>query len=334
MPASQKTKKPFARALRRTVSNPLVLKRRSISLVVKCLRFLLIVGLCYLFLFPLFYLALAAFSTANSVDDPSVVWIPKALTLENFKLAYDTLRFGESAALSAVITIFSTLAAAVSCSLVGYGFARFNFFGRRAAFLIVVLMIIVPPQTLLLSSYMQYRFFPLGVFLPWMQETPPHINLLNTPWVFILPAMFASGLRCGLFIFIFRQFFMGLPKDLEEAACIDGCGAFKTFFRIIVPITTPAFVTVILFSIVWHWNDLYTSSMLFNTDVLPITAMLDSFKNNLAITLQDASLENSPSVGRATLAAGALMTVGPPLLLYVFTQRFFVESIERTGIVG
>lgn len=321
---------------RRSLSNPLVLKARATGIVVKILRTLLIIGLCYLFLFPLFYLALAAFSSANTIDDPSVVWIPKAFTLENFKLAYTTLRFGESVWLTARITIFSTLASLISCSLVGYGFARFDFAEKKLAWLIVVLMIIVPPQTYMLSSYMQFRFFDFSGMMKLLAPLTgqDHINMLNTTWVFILPAIFASGLKSGLFIFIFRQFFMGLPKDLEEAARIDGCGALKTFVRIIVPITRPAFLTVTLFSVVWHWNDLYTSSMLFNSDVLPITAMLNTFHSNLSVVLSAQSLENSVSVGRAAVSAGALLTVIPPLVLYIFTQRFFVESIERTGIVG
>ncbi|HBT65413.1 MAG TPA: carbohydrate ABC transporter permease, partial [Ruminococcaceae bacterium] len=192
-----------------------------------------------------------------------------------------------------------------------------------------------PPQTIAISSYLNFRFFDFGgilkLFSPLTGIT--EWNLLNTPWVFIIPSLFAAGLRSGLFILIFRQFFKGMPRDLEEAAKIDGCGALKTFIRVMIPLSIPAYITVLLFSFIWHWNDLYSSSMFFTLEIRPLSVML----NGLLSSLKDSGVIDSAMTTfemRSYMQAGAFLTILPPLIIYIFTQRYFTESIERTGIVG
>ena len=194
-------------------------------------------------------------------------------------------------------------------------------------FALVVLTIIVPPQTILPTMTLNFQFFDLGGIFT-LLGIPP-INFMNTIWTFVLPSAFATGLRAGVFIFIFRQFFIGLPKDLEEAARIDGCGAIRTYVQIIVPLAIPAFITVMLFSFIWHWNDLYSSTMYFTSDVKPLMALLQ----DLDIIMQRGA-GVSQYAARTYKAAALLLTVLPPLVLYLFTQKHFTESIERTGIVG
>jgi multiple sugar transport system permease protein len=185
------------------------------------------------------------------------------------------------------------------------------------------------------ASYTNFQFFDFGGITRLLEPLTgvSSYNLLNTPMTFVLPAMFGCGLRSGLFIFIFRQFFAGIPQELDEAARIDGCGPLRTFIRIMVPMAVPAFITTCLFSAVWHWNDMYTMGMYFTTEIRPITptladltaAMLnDNIINHVGTTLQV----------RSYFAAASLLTVLPPLLLYVVLQRHFTESIEKTGIVG
>ena len=178
--------------------NPLILRRRAQGAAVSLVRALFLLGLCYLFLFPIFYLLLTAFATPDSMINPNVVWIPLDWTIDNVEQAITRLNFWPSAGLSLVHAVFGTLASLVSCSLVGYGLARYKFAEKGVVFMCVVLTIIVPPQTLLITQFLQYKDF-LGTGL----------ELLNTPWVFVLPALFGAGLRNGLFIFIFRQFFLG-----------------------------------------------------------------------------------------------------------------------------
>ena len=303
--------------------NPVVLRRRSQTVAIKLVRTLFLLGLCYLFLFPIFYLLLATFSAPGSLNNPNVVWIPLEWTMENVEHAISKLNFWPSAGLSMVHAVGGTLASLISCSLVGYGLARYKFFEKGIVFMCVVLTIIVPPQTLLITQYLQYKdFLGLG------------INMLNTPWVLILPAFFGAGLRNGLFIFIFRQFFLGLPKDLEEAAWVDGCNPLRTFISIIIPSSGPGIVTVTLFSFVWHWNDYYYSAMLYTTKLKALVPMMQSIKGSLQTDIHDGGTTGLALSARGILSAAGLLTIIVPLVLYLFLQRHFVESIERTGIVG
>lgn len=302
--------------------------------VSKLLLWAFVFGLCYLFLFPLIYLFSTAFQSETSLLDPSVLWVPNSFSFERIKLIMEVLNFKDSAMLSATIAVFSTLMSLISCSVVGYGFARFNFKLKGLAFALVILTIIMPVQVILIPSYINFRFFDFGGLLQILPGDKNYINLLETPWTFILPSTFACGLRNGLFIFIFRQSFAAMPKELEEAAHIDGCSAFKTFLQIMLPLAKATIVTVAIFSFVWHWNDLYSSTTYFVGEVRPIMAGL----NDLTMILHQDGVVNSVTINsfavRSYFACGALLAVLPPLVLYIFLQRFFVESIEKTGIVG
>lgn len=313
-----------------------LLKRQATSWVWKIFRFFLLIGVCYIFLFPVLYMISIAVRSPAAVNDPSSVWIPRELSLESLKTAAELLQYGKSVTQTLIMTVGSTLAALISCSMVGYGFARFDFKEKNIAFVLLVLTIIVPPQTTVISSFLNFRYFDFfgiqGLLAKIIPGMPASISLVNTPWTFILPSLFASGLRAGLFVFIFRQFYLGMPKDLEEAARIDGCGAVKTYVVIMLPLAKSAIITVLLFSFIWHWNDYYLSAIYYSKD-MPISVMLSQMKSLLA----DAKMFNymtTPDQIRTYLQAACLLTILPPLALYTVTQKFFTESIERSGIVG
>ena len=187
----------------------------------------------------------------------------------------------------------------------------------------VLLTIIVPPQTIIIPSYENFRFFKIFGF---------EFNLLDTVWTFWLPSLLGMGLRSGLYILVYRQFFRGIPKEIEEAAYIDGCGPLTTFVRVMAPNAKHAFVTVFLFSVVWHWNDYYLSAMFFNNN-MPLAVALTRLRSGL--TLMGIGDEfGDPTTVRTYLQAGSLLVIGPMLALYLFLQKYFTESLERTGIVG
>ena len=274
-----------------------------------------------------------SFQRPDLAIDPTSMYVPKAFSLDAYKAAFKQLDYVNSALLSLVITVFSTVFTLISCSLTGYAFARFEFKGKNIAFLFVLLLIVIPPQQIIVPQYLMYKSFTFGGLLSLFGK---EINLLNTPFVFILPSIFAVGLKAGVFIFIFRQFFIGQPKELEEAAKIDGCGAFKTFVRVMVPLAKPAFVVVTMLCIIWHWNDYYSSSMFFIDKIKPLMVSLERLRAGIAegyLPMIDAKIAN-PVVQRMYLQAGVVLTILPPLFLYVFMQKYFVESIDRTGIVG
>lgn len=205
---------------------------------------------------------------------------------------------------------------------------------------LVIMTIIVPSQTILISLYGTYRNFSLFGILDvynWLggmiggeSFSPVYLSLLNNNLVFYLPALFGMGIRSGLYIFIYRQFFRGLPKELEEAAWIDGCGKFRTFWRVMLPNATAVFVTVFLFSLVWYWNDYFNSSMFIN-NVPTISTMLAGLKSS---GLAEVAESSDPLQTSTYVQAGALLSILPMLILYMIFQRQFTESIERSGIVG
>lgn len=303
------------------------------GLLWKLFRFFLLLGLSYIFLFPVLYMLSVAIRPPSSVNDPSIVWVPRELSLESIKATMKAMDYTRALMQTLTVSLGGTIASLLSGSFVGYGLARFRFREKNLAFLLLILTIIVPPQTIVLSSYINFRyfdFFGLLKLLSVIPGIPDSINLLNTPWTFILPSLFAAGLRSGLFVYIFRQFYLGMPKDLEEAARIDGCGIFKTYLRIMLPLTKPAIITVLLFSFIWHWNDYYLSSMYFMSE-MPLSVVLGQIKTMLA---ENQIAGSTTEMLRTYIQAASLLTVTPPLILYLLTQKFFTESIERTGIVG
>lgn len=299
------------------------LLNRVRKLVWSIFRFLLLLGLCFILLYPVLYMLSTAFRPISQLKDPSIVWIPKSLTLDNVKAAIEAMDYFEGLKNTLKVGVVSAILQTISCAVVGYGFARYKFRERNLLFALVLFTIIVPPQTIIIPSYMNFRFFNFFGL---------EFNLLNTPWTFYLPSIFGTGLRSGLYIYIYRQFFRGMPEELESAAKIDGCGPFQTFWRVMAPNAKPVFLTVFLFSVVWHWNDYYLSVMYFNND-LPLSVALTQLRSGLELMGLGRGWSD-PSVIRAYLQAGSLLTIFPLLVLYTLAQRYFTESLERTGIVG
>jgi len=201
-----------------------------------------------------------AFRPLDEGMDPSVVWIPKQFTMANITDVIKAMHYPLAIWHTVQIGVVSAILQIISCAIVGYGFARFKFKGRDALFFMVIFTILVPPQTIIIPSYLQFRyfdFFGLTKILNLFTDNPISVNLLNTGWTFYLPSILGVGIRSGLYIYVFRQFFRGMPKELEDAALIDGCGPVKTFLKVMAPNANSAFLTVFLFSIVWQWNDYF-----------------------------------------------------------------------------
>jgi multiple sugar transport system permease protein len=302
----------------------MALKAKAVAALVSLLRTLLIIGLCYVILFPLFSKVSPAVMERRDLFDQTVRWIPRHPTLENFRVAFVNMSYGRAFLGSFVLSSSVSLLQLLVCTAVGYGFARFRFPGSGVLFWIAITTLVVPPQMMMLPLYLNFRYFnPLGL-LP-----EPGINLMNTHWPFILLSLTGNGLRNGLFIFIMRQFFRGMPRELEDAAYVDGAGALKTFSAVMLPGAIPALVIVFLFSFVWQWNDYFYSGMLMsNSKILPV--MLDK----LAMATVGTDVEAHMHYVSLINNAGSLLFMAPLLALYVFMQRYFVESIERTGLVG
>jgi len=284
-------------------------------------RAALIFGVCFVIIYPILLRVTLAIRGTDDIYNPLVVWIPMNFTWDNFSMAMEFMNyqrvFFETLIFASVLTLIQTLICAIS----GYSFARLKFRGQGIIFALVIFSIVVPPQTTIISRYMFFlNFWPLG-----------GISLINTYWPFIISSFTGMGIKMGLFIYLYRQFFRGMPKELEEAAMVDGAGVVRTFTRIIMPNATPMIVTVALFSFVWQWNDSYyatlfiTSANLLSIRVLGVGAEAYIRFGGIFVDPNEVSL---------IVNAAVMLTITPLIIMYLFMQKYFVEGIERSGIVG
>lgn len=306
------------------------ISKMSLSYVLqKSLRiftYLFLFCLSFVFLYPFLYMVITSIKTQADLTDMSVNWIPKSIKFENYKFAAQILKYPLYLKNSLFITLVSTIGHLVSCSFIGYGFARFKFPGRNLFFIIVVLSIVIPVQTIIVPLYMVYA----------------NLGWINTYLPLLLPTFLGFGLKGGLFVFIFRQFYHGLPISLEDAAQIDGCGFIKTYFKIALPVARSAIIVTIVLSVVWHWNDFYEAGIyLSKPKMLPLPSVLPSLlaiindpeKQEILFNQVQNMDEIEKVINEAVLMAGTFITVLPVLVLYGFLQKKFVQGIERTGLV-
>jgi len=316
--------------------NQTKLTNRSLLIASRILRAIFLLGMTYVLLYPVLFLASNAFSDYMDKLDPTVIWIPKHPTLKNFILADQVIGFASSIWKTLTMMVPSVLIQVVVSLFVGYGFARFKFKERELLCSFLIFTIIVPVQTIIIPLYVHFRFFNfwgLGNFLALHTGEPLTFNLLNTNWPFYILSAFGVGIRSGLYIFMARQFFRGMPVELEEAAWVDGCGPFRTFFTIMVPNVGSIVIVITLFSIVWHWNDYFLSVMFF-VEEYPLTVAVTVLQDRLSVLTQNIRPEDMALAQSAVLEAACFVVIVPLLILYIFAQRYFTESITRTGIVG
>lgn len=330
-------------------------KNKINNILLKCVKIVFLSGISYLILYPVIYMLIMSFRPLENMLEPDIVWISKGFTTFNIRAAYQMLTADRLGNIihpflnSFAINILNTAFQLLVCSLAGYGLARFKFKGNGILFACVCLTIFVPPQSIFLAQYLNFRyfnFFGIGSLAGIFTGAPVTISLVNKPLTFFMITLLGQGLRSGLYILIFRQFFKQLPKELEEVAYIDGSGSTRTFFKIIIPSSMVAFVTVALFSFVFGWNDKYYTDYFMNTVKTVPQAVKDAM-NLLEIIDQDINLETyAPMIHKALqgvsydkniqkvfVQAACLIALFPPLLLYTFMQKRFVESVDRTGLV-
>ena len=241
--------------------NPAKAGKKARQIVISVVRHVFLIGLSYVVLYPLLYMLSNAFKPVEQYYDPSIVWIPKSLTLDNFYIVSLVMDIGAVLKETLITEILPAFISTAVCMMVGYGLAQFRFKGRGLVTAAVILTIIVPPQTISASLYSSYRYFDFLGILELLHNVIPKIgtiNLIGTSWVTILPALLGVGLKSGIFIFIYMQFFTGLPKELQEAAAIDGAGEWTIFRRITLPMTTPILAVNALNSFIaaynsWEW---------------------------------------------------------------------------------
>lgn len=314
-------------------------QQKLFDLLYVIFRSLLIIGISFIIIYPIIQKIAVAFKDKADIYNPTIYMIPVNFTWENLTMAMSILDYFPMLGKTLVFVVVTTLFTAASCALAGYGFARFNFPGNRILFGVVIITILVPTTTLMLPYYLHFKNFDfLGIIGLFTGKSG--VNLINTYWPSIITSATAIGLKAGLFIYIFRQFFKGLPKEIEEAAFIDGAGGIQTFFRIMLPNAIPPMITVVLFCFVWQYNDtfyttLFMSGMeLMSLKVATLPSQADQFIPVLMGYSHSSGFKADPNHVAMVVDTGILLAILPLLALYLVVQRYFVESIERSGIVG
>jgi multiple sugar transport system permease protein len=272
----------------------------------------LLLDVAFIFLVPILRVISTSFMDILDLYDPTVVWLPRNWAFENFSRAYLALEYTQSLFNTVTVAGGAAVLQTLSCALAGYSFARFKFPGRDRIFMLVLFVMIVPPHALIIQNFIMVS----------------KLKWLETYWPFLVPAAFGMGLRGAIFIFIYRQFFKGLPWELEDAAMIDGAGPLRIFFMVMLPLARPAILVVFLFSFVWNWNNSLEPSIFLSRP--------ENFLLPQRLSIVETALSNYQfrgMWGTGTIMAATLLVILPLIILYIFTQRYFVESIERTGLI-
>ena len=303
----------------------------------KIFRYFILTGLSFVILLPLLTLLTDCIKPSEEVFDAITVYLSRQPTFENIKNAYVAMDYFPSLLRTAMLIIPCVVFQLISCSLAGYGFARFKFPGKNILFGLLIFLVIVPPQVVGMPTFIYYRnfdFLGIGHLIGLFTGEPATVSLIDSVWSMYIPALFGCGIRAALFIYIFNQFYKGLPKDLEEAAYIDGCGHLRTFYSIILPNAIPVLVTVMLFSVVWYYNDTYYSGMFlsqFRTASISLMGVPDAISNLVSTHFM---VMTNPYEGILAQKAAGLLFILPLIIIYLPLQKLFIESVDRSGIVG
>ena len=311
-----------------------LLKKVAGDYAYRLVRMIMLFGMCFLILQPIFNKISVSFMAEEDLYNPMVINIPENFTAANYELAATFMGYGEAIKNTFLISLTIALLQVAVCTLVGYGFARFKFPFKNFWFACVILIIVVPPQTIATPLHLHFRFFDiLGIF---EAVTGSTLNLRGSVVPYYLMSAGCMGLKNGLYIYMLRQFFRNQPVELEEAAYVDGCGTFKTFIRIMLPDAKPMLTSCFLFAFVWQWTDgFYSKMFLGNTKLLSM--QLSRIAAQLGAYMQtQLGIAGGASQGyqNCIIATGTLMVIVPLLVLYLFAQKGFVESLSNTGIKG
>lgn len=303
-------------------------KTRLLRLLISVVIYVLLIGLSFIILYPFLVKFTSIFMSQQDVADKTVQLIPRNPTLSNFwnvmtQTGYFTA-LRNTALLALTVSILQTFFSAV----MGYGFSAFKFRGNGAVFALVVFTLIIPPQTLSTAYYMVFKDFDiLGLF---RLISGSSVRMLDTFVPMILLSVTGLGFKNGLYIFMMRQFFKGVPKELQEAADVDGAGVFKTFFQVMLPQARSMMLAIFLFSFAWQWTDDYYTRFFYVNK-----PFLNSVIGNAGgISINGHPLAAGTVMSSIMLNTAAFLVIIPLLMIYIVAQKRFVQGIESSGIVG
>ena len=308
-----------------------------IKLAVSFFRFVLMLGVSFVIIYPFIARIAGSFMTREDILDATVSLIPKTPTLEIYRAIIVENHYFEALVNTLLLSLgCAAIQMLISC-LVGYGLAKFKFKGNKFVMGLVVVTMVIPHGAMSLSMLQHFTKFDIATVQSWgypgivelINGSP--LELTNTYAPLFILSLFGLAFKNGLYIYLLRQFFKGVPDELEESAYVDGSGTLRTFFQIILPLSIPMMITVFLFAFSWQWTDEFYTSLFFQSslnkmylmpDVYQIpTSMKGSFAGNI---LYQSVVQNT----------GGLLIIAPLIVVYLFGQKYLVQGIERSGLVG
>ncbi len=295
-------------------------------------RLILLIGISYIVLFPFFSKIASSFMSPEDLIDVTVRLIPKNFTLDIYKAIWTERNYVEAFSNTLFLSASSALVQTFICCFVAYGLAKFKFKGNGLVFLAVVVSLTIPHQTIQLALRDNFRSFDILGLIELIKGQG--LNLNNTFWPLIILSVCGLAFKNGLYIFMLRQFFRGVPDELEESAYIDGSGVMRTFFTIILPLSIPMMITVFLFAFSWQWTDDFYTTIFFTTGS-NMTLMPDIIKGAIPTSLKtDSTYTGVASYQTAIRNTGGIMIIAPLIVMYLFCQRYLVQGIERSGLTA
>jgi multiple sugar transport system permease protein len=292
--------------------------RTDYGLVFKIFLYLLLIAIGFVYLYPLLFMFVTSLKSPEDLLNPMVQWIPTEIYTGNYTKAYRVLDYPHALASSVLISVLPSIIQAVVCSFVGYGLARFRFWGKNLLFILILATFIIPAQNTAIPQMLTYR----------------ELGLLGDIKALILPALLGQGYKSAIFILIFYQTFISLPKALEEAARLDGATNLQIFTRIALPTAVPAYLISIIFSTVWYWNETYLTVIYLEGGVQSLPMQLAKFVQAYENLYPPGTVNIFDRLNEAVKLSGTFLNILPLLLMYFVLQKWFVESVERSGIAG
>ena len=336
--------------IKEELNNPIkkaVRMQKISNFATSILRAVIIFGLAFIILFPIVQQFAIAIRNPIDINNPLVQWIPENPDIVNFKIAGTILDYWRSLFNNIKVSAICTILQVVCTSLAGYAFARLRFKGSEILFICVLLTLIVPPQAVSLSRMLFFENFDIFGIIKALTGTTLRMTGVGKDYVLYITSATGQGIRAALFVYIFRQFFRGIPIELEESAQIDGAGIIRTFWSVMLPNARGAIITCSLFAFVWQWNDVYYTQLYkISGEAFPMMSMrlvngaesvwtlMSQVQFSHLKDLVGDEVNKNPLFSQTVINTASLMMMLPLLIAYLFVQRLFIEGVERSGIVG
>ena len=315
------------------------------KLFIAIFKFVLLLGISYIILFPFFSKISSSFMSPKDFLQSDVKLIPKYPTTDTWKFLVTENHYFKALLNTFLLSVSNAVIQTFICAMIGYGFAKFKFKGNNLLFLIVVLTMIVPPQILASSLVTRFMYPEISIFgIEWLSIDLSklcsaigwNMGLYNTYVPIYFLSLTGLAFKNGLFIYIMRQYYRGVPDELEESSYVDGYGVIQTFLKIILPISVPMLITVFILSFAWQWTDIfYTNTFLNSSEHLLLTS--NSFWQTMPASLAEISSQAGGSIDSFTIAVkntAGLLIIAPLVLMYLFCQRYLIQGIESSGFGG